>query len=491
MEHKPKRVLAIDFGASSGRAIVGTLLDGKITMEEIHRFPNDPVIVNGIMYWDTLRQFYEIKKGIVKAKKVGEIESIGIDTWGVDFGLLDEHGELLENAIHYRDDRTRDMLEKVFEKIPRDRLYEITGNEFMYFNTIFQMAALKEKRPWVMERAKNFLFTPDLFNYFLTGEQKAEYTMATTSTMLDIHKREWSDEIAGALGLAKSFFPELVHSGTVIGTLKSEICEELSVNPVKVVAVAAHDTQSASAIVPTQDDDFIFISCGTWSLYGTELEEPVINEKSLELNVSNEGGYGGKVNFLKNIAGLWMVQESRRQWMREGQEYSYSELETLAKEAAPFPSYVDVDADEFVSAGNMPRRIREFCRKTGQKVPETVGEIVCCIYQSIAYKYKNVLEKIEYCLDKKYTKIHMIGGGIQSKMLCQMTANATNCEVLAGPIEATALGNLAVQFIATGAIKDIKEARRIVADSEEYLTYHPEDAAKWDAAYAGFKKILS
>ena len=491
MENKPKRVLAIDFGASSGRAIVGTLADGKITMEEVHRFPNDPVIVNGIMYWDTLRQFYEIKKGIVKAKKAGQIESIGIDTWGVDFGLLDEHGELLENAIHYRDERTRDMIEKVFEKIPKDRLYEITGNEFMYFNTIFQMAALKEKRPWVMERAKNFLFTPDLFNYFLTGEQKAEYTMATTSTMLDIHKREWSEEIADALGLDMSFFPELVHSGTVVGTLKDAICEELSVNPVKVVAVAAHDTQSASAVVPTQDDDFIFISCGTWSLYGTELAEPVINEKSLALNVSNEGGYGGKVNFLKNIAGLWMVQESRRQWMREGKEYSYSELEAMAKEAAPFPSYVDVDADEFVSSGNMPRRIKEFCKKTGQRVPETVGEIVCCIYQSIAYKYKNVLEKIEYCLDKKYTKIHMIGGGIQSKMLCQMTANATNCEVFAGPIEATALGNLAVQFIATGAIKDIKEARQIVADSETFLTYTPENPERWDEAYVDFRKILS
>lgn len=491
MGNKPKRVLAFDFGASSGRAIVGTLENGKITMEEVHRFSNDPVIVNGNMYWDTLRQFYEIKKGIVKAKQVGEIESMGIDTWGVDFGLLDEHGELLENAIHYRDERTRDMLEKVFEKIPKERLYEITGNEFMYFNTIFQMAALKEKRPWVMERAKNFLFTPDLFNYFLTGNKKAEYTMATTSTMLDIHKREWSKEIADTLGLDMSFFPELVLSGTVVGMLKNDICEELSVEPMKVVAVAAHDTQSASAVVPTQDDDFIFISCGTWSLYGTELSEPVINEKSLELNVSNEGGYGGKVNFLKNIAGLWMVQESRRQWMREGEEYSYSELEEMAKEAAPFPSYVDVDADEFVSSGNMPRRIKEFCKKTGQKVPETVGEIVCCIYQSIAYKYKNVLEKIEYCLDKKYTKIHMIGGGIQSKMLCQMTANATNCEVIAGPIEATALGNLAVQFIATGTIKDIKEARRIVADSETFITYYPEEPEKWDEAYADFTKILS
>lgn len=490
MSDKAKKVLAFDFGASSGRAIVGTLKDGKITMQEVHRFSNDPVMVNGTMYWDTLRQFYEIKQGIVKAKKYGEIESIGIDTWGVDFGLLDEHGELLENAIHYRDERTRDMIDKVFEKIPRDRLYEITGNEFMYFNTIFQMAALKEKRPWIMDRAKKFLFTPDLFNYFLTGEQKSEYTMATTSSMFDIRKKEWSKEVADALGLDMSFFPEVITSGTVVGELTPEICEELSVSPTKIVAVAAHDTQSASAVVPTQDDDFLFISCGTWSLYGTELPQPAISQKSLELNVSNEGAYGGKANFLKNIAGLWMVQESRRQWIREGQEYSFGELEMLAKEAEPFQSYIDVDADEFVSAGNMPRRIREFCQKTGQKVPETVGEIVCCINQSIALKYRNVLEKIEFCLDKKYNKIHMIGGGIQSKMLCQMTANATNCEVYAGPIEATALGNLAVQFIALGEIKDIKEARQIVADSEVFEVYKPENAEKWDKAYEDFRKIL-
>ncbi len=490
MSEKAKKVLAFDFGASSGRAILGTLENGKIVMQEVHRFSNDPVIVNGTMYWDTLRQFHEIKQGIVKAKKYGEIDSIGIDTWGVDFGLLDEHGELLENAVHYRDERTMDMIEKVFEKIPQEHLYKITGNEFMYFNTIFQMAALKEKRPWVLERAKRFLFTPDLFNYFLTGEQKSEYTMATTSSMFDIQKREWSKEVADMLGLSMDFYPEVVSSGTVIGELKPEICEELSVPPVKIAAVASHDTQSASAAIPTQEDEFIFISCGTWSLYGTELPEPVLSDKSMELCVSNEGGYGGKVNFLKNIAGLWMVQESRRQWIREGQEYSFGELEQLAKEANGLESFIDVNAEEFVAAGNMPRRIREFCRKTEQKVPETVGEVVRCINQSIALKYRNVLEKIEFCLDRKYNRIHMIGGGIQSKMLCQMTANATNCEVVTGPIEATALGNLAVQFIALGEIKDIKEARQIVANSEEVYVYKPENVEDWDRAYEKYKKYV-
>lgn len=490
MSEKSKKTLAFDFGASSGRAIVGTLEDGKITMEEVHRFSNDPVMVNGTMYWDTLRQFYEIKQGIVKAKKCGKIESIGIDTWGVDFGLLDEHGELLENAVHYRDERTRDMIEKVFAKIPQEKLYEITGNEFMYFNTIFQMAALKEKRPWVLERAKSFLFTPDLFNYFLTGVKKSEYTMATTTSMFDIREKKWSKEVMDALGFEESFFPEIVESGTVVGELSSDICEELSVETAKIIAVASHDTESASAIVPTQDDDFLFISCGTWSLYGTELEHPAINETSLELSVSNEGAYGGKTNFLKNIAGLWMVQESRRQWRREGQEYSFGELEQFANAVEPLQNYVDVDADRFVAAGNMPRRIRAFCEETGQKIPESVGDVVCCINQSIALKYRSVLEKIEKCLGKKYNKIHMIGGGIQSKMLCQMTANATNCQVIAGPVEATALGNLAVQFVTLGEIKDIKEARQIVANSEVFQVYEPMNTKEWNQAYETYKNIL-
>lgn len=482
--------LAFDLGASSGRAILGTLEDGKIAMEEVHRFSNDPVMLNGTMYWDTLRQFHEIKQGMAKAKERGVYESIGIDTWGVDFGLLDEHGDLMENAVHYRDGRTRGMIENVFSKIPKDRLYEITGNEFMYFNTIFQMDALKEKRPWLLDRAGRFLFTPDLFNYFLTGEQKCEYTMATTSSMFDIRKKEWSREAAGALGLPERIFPEVIGSGTVVGELKQEICDELALSPKKVIAVASHDTQSASVAVPTQEDEFIFISCGTWSLYGTELPEPVINARSLQLSVTNEGSYGGKVNFLKNITGLWMVQECRRQWIREGHTYSFGELESLAGEAGAFQSYIDVNAPEFIPAGDMPERIREYCRKTGQPIPGTVGGIIRCIDQSLALRYRYVLEQIQSCLGKRYHRIYMIGGGIQSKMLCRMTACATGCEVIAGPVEATALGNLVVQFMALGRISDIKEARAIVARSEQVEVYYPEDAVVWDAAYEDFKKYL-
>ena len=321
MSNNKKQVLAFDFGGGSGRAILGSLEDGKIQMKEVYRFSNDPVIINGTMYWDTLRHFFEIKQGIVKAKQEGGFESIGIDTWGVDFGLLDEHGALLESAVHYRDDRTLGMQEEVFKAIPKERVYELTGLQFENFNTIFQLYSLVKKRPWLLEKADKMLLTPDLFNYFLTGEKKAEYTMAATTQLLDAKKKEWSEEILEALQIPKHILPEIVPSGTVIGTLQPAICEELGVDPAKVIAITGHDTQSAVVSVPTQNEDFIFISCGTWSLFGTELQGPVIGEKSLECNVSNEGGYGNTTTLLKNIIGLWLAQESRRQWIREGQEY--------------------------------------------------------------------------------------------------------------------------------------------------------------------------
>lgn len=490
MSDKKKQVLAFDFGGGSGRAILGTLENGKIHMEEVHRFSNDPVIVNGTMYWDTLRHFFEIKQGIVKAKQKGGFESIGIDTWGVDFGLLDEHGDLLESAVHYRDDRTLGMQEEVFKVIPKEEVYNLTGNQFENFNTIFQLYSLVQKRPWILEKADTLLLTPDLFNYFLTGEKKAEYTMATTTQLMDAKNKVWSDRILEALQIPKKILPEIVPSGTVVGTLQPSICEELGVEPAKVIAITGHDTQSAVVSVPTQEKDFIFISCGTWSLFGTELDGPIIGEKSLECNVSNEGGYGNTTTLLKNIIGLWLAQESRRQWIREGQEYSFGELEQMAQKAEPFQSFIDPDAPEFVPAGNVPERIREFCRRTGQKVPETIGEIMCCINQSLALKYRYALEQIESCTDKHYSVINMIGGGIQSKLLCQMTAGASGRKVIAGPVEATALGNIAVQLMSLGEIKDVAEARQIIANSETTYEYLPQDAEKWDAAYEKFKTVI-
>ena len=490
MERTKKQVLAFDFGASSGRAIIGKLKNDKIVMKEIHRFSNDPVIVNGTMYWDTLRQFYEIKQGMLKAKQHGGFYSLGIDTWGVDFGLLDEHGVLLENAVHYRDGRTEGIQEKAFKCINKEKMYEITGNQLMDLNTVFQLYSLVLNRPWLLERADTLLLTPDLFNYFLTGKKAAEYTMASTTQIMDAREGKWSDDIIKALRIPERLFPEIVFGGTTIGEVTPQICEELGIVPAKVIAVASHDTGSAVVAVPTQEEDFIFISCGTWSLFGTELPRPSIDEKSSLFNMTNEGGYGQKTTFLKNIIGLWLVQESRRQWRREGKDYSYGELESMAINVMPLQSFFDPDAPEFLPSGNIPERIRTFCHNTGQAVPQTMGEVICCINQSLAMKYRYTLEQIETCLSKKYDKIHMIGGGIQSRLLCQMTANASGCIVQAGPIEATALGNIAVQLIAAGEMKDPKEARRIIQKSEQSYEYQPQEREKWQEAYEKFKQIL-
>lgn len=485
-----KRVLAFDFGASSGRAVLAGIVAGKIVMEEVHRFSNDPVMVGNTLYWDTIRQFYEIKQGMIKANLKGGFDSVGIDTWGVDFGLLDEHGELLENAVHYRDARTVGMQDEVFQVIKKDELYRITGNQFMNFNTIFQLYALKQKRPWVLKRAKSLLFTPDLFNYFLSGVKAAEYTMAATTQLLDASEKVWSEEVLQSLGIDNQLLQEIVPSGTVVGSLTRDICEELGMNPAKVIAVASHDTQSAVVAVPSQEEDFLFISCGTWSLFGTELKHPLINETSRKLDVTNEGGFGGKITFLKNIIGLWLVQESRRQWIREGKELSFARLERLALMAEPFQSFIDPDAPEFNPAGNIPKRIRAFCKHTGQPVPQSEGAVVCCIDQSLALKYRYALEQLEACTGRRYPTIHMIGGGIQSELLCQMTANASGRRVIAGPVEATALGNIAVQLIALGEIKDVEEARAIVANSEPTREYLPQDQERWQKAYSSFKAFI-
>lgn len=479
--------LAFDFGASSGRAILGVFDGDKITLSEVHRFSNDPVDLHGTTYWDTLRLFYEIKQGILKAKLAGGFDCIGIDTWGVDFGLLDEFGCLLENPIHYRDLRTRGMIEEAFKVIPKERFYQITGIQFMELNTVFQLLSLRKYRPHILERAHRLLFTPDLFAYMLTGEQHTEYSIATTSQLIDIGTRTWSDEILDKLDIPRRLFTDIVPSGTVTGMLGEDVCAECGVESVPVIAVCGHDTQSAISAVPSSEKDFIFLSSGTWSLFGTELDAPIVNEKTMEINVTNEGGYDFSTGFLKNIIGLWLIQESRRQWAREGQSYSYADLERLALEAAPFRCFIDPDAPEFVPRGDIPTRVQEYCRKSGQYVPQTVGEIMRCIYESLAMKYRQTLEKISACTEKTYGVIHVIGGGVKDTLLCQMTANACNVPVKAGPIEATVLGNIAVQLIASGAIRDIAEARQIVARSETVRDYLPDNAEAWEQA---FKKYI-
>lgn len=493
MENKnlDKKVLAFDFGASSGRAMLGTFDGKKIKLEEIHRFSNDPVIIGGTMYWDVLRLFFEIKQSLIKAKSYGKIDSIGIDTWGVDFALLDEHGQMLENPIHYRDGRTAGIIEKSFEKISKDEFYDITGNQFMEINTAFQLLSLNEKRSHLLERADVMLLMPDFLNYMLTGVKVTESSIASTTQLYDAKNRQWSDKVIEKLGLPRKLFTDIVPSGTIIGKLSEDISEELKIDMCDVIAVAGHDTQCALVSVPTQEEDFVFLSCGTWSLLGTEISNPIINEKSSNYNITNEGAYGDKASFLKNIIGLWLVQESKRQWEREGKRYSFGELEAMAKEAEPFRSFIDPDDPIFVPAGNIPERIREYCRKTNQPEPRNEAEIIRCINESLALKYRYSLEEIEDCTEKIYSTIYMVGGGIQSELLCQMTANACRSHVSAGPIEATVLGNIAIQLLATGEIKDLKEAREIIEKSQEIKRYEPKDTMAWEDAYTKFMKLIN
>lgn len=485
-----KRILAFDFGASGGRAMIGIYDGEKIHLDEIHRFSNDPVTVNGVMYWDVLRLLHEIKTGIMKAKHAGGFQSIGIDTWGVDFGLLDHKGNLLENPVHYRDSRTAGMLNKSFEYLSKEEFYAITGNQFMEINTAFQLLSIQLNRPELMERVDTLLMMPDLFAYMLTGVKSAEYSIASTTQLMDAKQRIWSNQILDKLGIRKDIFPKIVPCGTVLGRLSDAVCEELEIDPVDVISVASHDTQSALIAVPAKEKDFIFISCGTWSLLGTELDAPIINEKSERYNATNEGGCDNKATFMKNIIGLWLIQESRRQWIREGSEFNFGELEKIAAGTPMLQSFIDPDAPVFVPQGNVPRRIREYCKNSGQKIPEDIGAVVRCINESLALKYRKSLEEIEDCTGIKYETIYMVGGGTQSKLLCQFTANSCGRKVVAGPVEATVLGNLVLQLVASGDVLDLQEARALIADSQDITVYEPMDAGQWNDAYVRFQQII-
>ena len=484
-----KRILAFDFGASSGRAILANYEDGKIRMEEIHRFSNDPVTICGTFYWDILRLFFEIKQGISKAVHQGGFDAIGIDTWGVDFGLLDKKGRLLNNPVHYRDTRTTGIMEKVFEKVPQEELYGETGIQLMRINTIFQLYSLVLNEPETLAQADKLLLIPDLFAYLLTGEQRAEYTEVSTTQMLNPRTGDWHYELLEKLGIPTRILPKIIDAGETYGLLSDEICEELGCPKVPVIAVATHDTGSAVASVPSQKEDFIYISCGTWSLFGTELAQPVINEATRAFNLTNEGGFGRTTRMLKNIMGLWLIQESRRQWIREGFDVSYADLEREALAVEPFRCFINPDDPSFELPGNLPKRVQEYCERTGQTVPQTRGEIMRCIYESIALKYRYTFQAIREATGKAYETIHMIGGGTKDRLLCQMTADACNCPVIAGPIEATAMGNIAVQLIALGEFSGLKEARAVIANSEQPKSYLPADPASYDVAYARFQAV--
>ncbi|MBQ7312961.1 MAG: rhamnulokinase, partial [Clostridia bacterium] len=417
----------------------------------------------------------------------------GIDTWGVDYGYLDKNGALLSNPYNYRDVRTEGIQDYVFQNIaPLSEIYGVTGIQSLNLNSIYQIAADLRDHPWVVENAETMLFMPDLLGYMLTGEKKTEYTIASTGAILDAEKRDYALDLLAKFGLPEKLHCEIVQPGTELGALLPAIEEETGNTGAKVIKVASHDTASAVLAVPAEDEDFLYISSGTWSLMGIESKTPVINDLSAKYNFTNEGGVFGTIRILKNIMGLWIEQESRRQWTREGTKYSFDELSEMALASKPFQCFIDPDDQLFATAGNMPRRIREYCEKTGQHVPETVGEIVRCIFESLALRYRWTAEKLEELTGRTYPVINIVGGGTKEEMLSQFTADASHRKVCAGPVEATALGNIAMQCIASGEIKDMWEARRIIRNSTDIKEYAPdmENAAAWDEAYARFLKII-
>ncbi|MCL1795017.1 MAG: rhamnulokinase [Oscillospiraceae bacterium] len=487
------KMLAIDLGASSGRGMIGEFDGKKLSLRENHRFPNDPVNISGAFMWDILRIFHEIKKSLGNCANSEDcdISTIGIDTWGVDFGLLDKTGLLLENPYHYRDKRTDNIEFEAYKRIPKHELYKINGLQYLPFNTIYQLLALSAKRPHAFENAETLLMTPDLLNYFLTGAKKTEYTIASTSALLDAKKRTWAKELFSPMGIPEKLFTEIVPPGNILGGLLPDVLKEVGNLPAQVVNVASHDTGSAIAAVPASGDAFVYISSGTWSLMGTEAKEPIINEKSARYDFTNEGGVANTIRVLKNVAGLWLEQESKRQWEREGEKNTFNELTEMAIRAKPLGCLIDVDSPEFVSPGDMPGRIREFCRRTAQHIPQNKGEVVRCIFDSLALAYKRTLACIEELQGEKTPFIHVVGGGTKESLLCQFTADACGVPVYAGPVEATALGNIAVQMMAKKEISSLAEARKIIADSFEVVCYEPKNTSIWDDAFERYEKIIN
>ena len=487
-----RNCLVFDLGAESGRAVLGRFDGSRLVLEEVHRFPNGPVRLKDSIYWDTLRLFSEIKQGISSAIRnhACEPDSAGIDTWGVDFGLLDRSGELIGNPFHYRDRRCDGMLEAAFSRVPRAEIFEQTGIQFMQINTLYQLLAMALQDSPALSSAGTILLMPDLFNYWLTGTTRSERTIASTSQCLDPNTGRWAMGLLDRLGIPTRIFPEIVEPGTVLGPLLPSVAEETGAGPVQVIAGGSHDTASAVAAVPAQTDDYAYLSSGTWSLMGVELPKPVISAKALAYNFTNEGGVGGTIRLLKNITGLWLIQECRRTWAAEGSSLAYEEIARLAADAPPSAAFVDPDHRDFMAPGDMPARIRAFCRQTGQQPPETIGSLARLVFESLALKYRLTLEMLEELVGKHLATIHIVGGGSQNRLLSQFTADATGRTVVAGPVEATAAGNALMQLIALGELGTIEDGRAVIRSSFRTETYHPRDTLRWEDAFQGFLKLM-
>ena len=467
------RVLAFDFGASTGRTILAEYENGRLSYNEVHRFDNSLVEKDGLLCWDFEYLLGEVKKAIDMCENV---DSLAFDTWGVDYGMLDGDGKLISLPVCYRDERTKNAVKKVFDKLSDKELYRLTGNQIMPINTLFQLCVEKA------ENADTFLFMPELFSYFLCCAKTAEQTIASTSQMLDLENIKWQEKVFEITEKDKKILPPIVKSATIAGEYKG----------IKVIKVAGHDTQCAVCAMPAAENETsAFLSCGTWSLIGCENDKPILSEKSMKDELSNELGANKKINYLKNISGLWLIQEIRRNFADEGKKYSYNDMEMLARDAKAFEYFIDPDDESFATPKNMPEKICTYCEKTGQGKPESDGAMIRCIYESLAMKYRFAIKQIEENTGKKFDVLHLLGGGTKDNFLCQMTADSLNIDVIAGPTEATALGNIILQLIALGDIEDVNTGRQIIKSSEKLTAYKSENASDFDKNYDKFVKILN
>jgi rhamnulokinase len=484
----PTHYLACDLGADSGRVILGTLAGGKISLEEIHRFPTGATQVAGVLHWEFDRLLNELKTGLKKAaaKKL-PVASISTDSWGVDYVLYDERGLPMPPVWCYRDSRTAEGVEKVKEKVPWPAIYAETGIQFMALNTIYQIVTEPPER---LAKAKRLLLIGDAFNFFCSGVARNEVSLASTTQLYNPVHKCWSPRLFGALGLREDLFAPVCPSGTRLGPMKKNLATEAGLPQIEVVASCSHDTGAAVAAVPAGEGNWAYLSSGTWSLMGVEWPQPVINDQSRSLGFTNEIGYGNTVRLLRNIVGLWLIQESRRHWNKGAKKHEFAELEKLAAAAPPFVSLINPDDPRFLSPDNMPGKIADFCRETGQSVPADIGACVRCIYESLALFYRVTLRRTERLIGKEIERLHIVGGGSKDATLNQFTANAVKIPVLAGPTECAALGNILVQAIALGHVGSHAAAREIVRNSFELQTFTPQDAAQWDAAAARFQKLL-
>jgi rhamnulokinase len=487
-----KLCLAVDLGAGSGRVVAGIYDGSRLELSELNRFPNDPIKKAESWHWDLDRLFTSIKEGIaIAVKKYGSaVVSVGVDTWGVDYGLLDTQGKLLGAPFQYRDKRTEGMQEEACRRMPGREIFERTGIQFMFFNTLFQLLAEANSRERI-ERADRLLFMPDLVHYLLSGVAANERSIASTSQLLNPCTQTWEHELIKAMDLPERIFGKLVDAGTVLGELLPAVAVETGAKNLKVITPAGHDTASAVVGVPAEEPEPVFLSSGTWSLMGRELTRPVISDVSYEATFSNEGGVFGTTRFLKNIAGMWLLQECKRLWDSAGRKISYDELENQAQTSPPFAMFVDPDAKDFQAPPDMPAAIAAFCQRTGQPVPANPGQFTRAIFESLALKYRSVKESLAQVTGKPIEKIYIVGGGSKNLILNQFTADALNCRVMAGPVEATSIGNIVMQLFALGEVRSLAEGRALVRRSVEPKIFEPKNTAVWDEAYARFQKILS